>query len=465
VRAALRMAAAVAATALLAAGCSRAGSSGTSSSAPPSSSASSPGASTAGDFGTLTNVCHGGSASGATDQGVTSSAIDVGVLTDVGFTKDPQLENAATVFTDWCNAAGGIDGRKIVPDVHDTEMLSVVQAMTAACGKDFVLAGGSAALDGLAVQTRLKCLLPDFDAQENMPQAAGSSLEFSPVTYNFAYADYSGYYKWLLQKYPASSGHIAIVWGDSAVTQIDYADQQATIAALGGGATTSITFPATGVTNWTPYAEEIKSKGIKGFTFYGEPQELAPLEAALDTIGYKLDWIDTDSNAYGSSFIQLDGKGLTEQANYAALFGIYPVEKAASNPTVEKIQQLYQQYEPGQQITLQALQAFSMWLAFAVSAESCGSDLTRSCVYQAALKLTSWDGGGITATEDLATPLGPPSCFNVEQASSSGWAPATGFTPNTDGVYSCGEPQVKLPSSFPAPDTLATVGLTLANLK
>jgi hypothetical protein len=454
---------AIAATALLAAGCSRAGSSTTSTS---SSSPSSSGASASGNFGTLSNVCHGGSASGATDQGVTSSSIQVGVLTDVGFTKDPQLENAANVFTKWCNAAGGINGRQVVADFHDTQMMSVLPAMTAACAKDFILAGGSAALDGLAVQTRLKCLLPDFDAQENMPQAAGSELEFSPVVYNFAYADYSGYYTWLMRKYPDSKGHIAIVWGDSAVTQIDYADQQATIAALGGGSTTSITFPPTGVANWTPYAEEIKSKGIKGFTWYGEPQQLVALEGALDTIGYKLDWIDTDSNAYGSQFIQLAGKSLTQQTNYASLFGVYPLEKASSNPADAQIEALYQQYAPGQQVTLQAVQAISMWMAFATAAETCGSNLTRSCVYQAALKLTTWDGGGITAQEDLATPLAPPSCFNVEQATSGGWQPATGFTPNTGGAYSCGEQQIKLPSSsFPAPFNLASVGQSLANLK
>jgi hypothetical protein len=458
------VAAAVGATALLAAGCSRAGTSTTSaSSSSPSSSSS--GASTAGDFGTLTNVCHGGSPSGAPAQGVTATTIKVGVLTDEQFNKNPDLPNAATVFSKWCNAAGGINGRQIVPDVHQTDMMAVVPAMTAACSSDFVLAGGSAALDGLGTATRLKCLLPDFDAQENMPQAAGSDLEFGAVSYNFAYADYSGYYKWLMQKYPDSKGHIAIVWGDSAVTQIDYAEQQVTIAALGGGATTSITFPATGVTNWTPYAEEIKAKGIKGLTFYGTPEWLIPLEQALDNIGYKLDWIDTNSNAYGASFIQLAGKILSQQTNYASLFGVYPLEKASGNPTVQKIQQLFQQYAPGQPVTLQVLQAFSMWLAFATAAENCGSNLTRTCVVQSAQKLTTWNGGGITATENLGTPLAPMSCFNVEQASTSGWAPATGFTPNTDGVYSCGMPQIKLPSSFPAPLNLASVGQSMANLK
>jgi len=58
--------------------------------------------------------------------------VQLGVLTDVGYSKDPSLENAATVFTDWCNAAGGIDGRKLVADIHDTQLMAVVSAMAAA---------------------------------------------------------------------------------------------------------------------------------------------------------------------------------------------------------------------------------------------------------------------------------------------------------------------------------------------
>jgi len=191
VRLQIRTLAALAAITLLAAGCSRSGSSG-SSDGQGTASASQAAQTTGGNFGSLKNVCHGGSASGATDQGVTASQVKVGVMTDVGFTKDPQLITAANVFTAWCNAAGGINGRKLVADIHDTQLLQVVQAVTTACGSDFVLAGGSAALDGLATKTRLQCLLPDFDAQPVMPQNAGSDLQLRPYTMNFTYAVFAG---------------------------------------------------------------------------------------------------------------------------------------------------------------------------------------------------------------------------------------------------------------------------------
>ena len=93
-RPSIRTLTAVAAVTLIAAaGCSRAGSSSSSSSpsssptATASMSQSSPAVAGA-SFGSLQNVCHGGNATGNTDQGVTSSQILAGVLTDVGYTKD-----------------------------------------------------------------------------------------------------------------------------------------------------------------------------------------------------------------------------------------------------------------------------------------------------------------------------------------------------------------------------------------
>jgi ABC-type branched-subunit amino acid transport system substrate-binding protein len=463
---AIRAAAAIAVTALLAAGCSRAGtpSSPASSSAPASSTSASQAAASGPAFGTVTDACHGGNATGATDQGVTSTQILAGVLTDVGFTKDPQLETTAKVFTDWCNAAGGIDGRKLVADIHDTQMLDVVGAMAGACASDFVLAGGSAALDGLAVDTRLKCLLPDFDAQVVMLQNDGSSLQIYPIDYGHTYSAFGGYYEWLIdQKYPSSKDAVGILSGASVITQVDSQILVDTAKGVGGKVIYNGTFPISGVTDWTPYAETLKNKGVKGFTFYGEPEQLAALEQAMDNIGYKPEWIDANTNSYGTNFISLLGKAASEQTNYASLPGVYPLEKASANPATEQLVQLFAQYAPGQSVTLQDVQAWSAWLIFATSAESCGSDLTRLCVYDAALKQTAWDGGGLTATVNLSNTDPAPSCFDVEQATASGWVAAS-FGAN-NGAYRCGATLVTLPAGFPAPATLASVGKSMADVK
>ncbi|WP_405177715.1 hypothetical protein OG225_26055 [Nocardia sp. NBC_01377] len=64
-----------------------------------------------GDFGTLSGVCHPGEASTAPAQGVSPTEIEVGMFSDIGFTKNTDYVDAARVSTSWCNAAGGINGR------------------------------------------------------------------------------------------------------------------------------------------------------------------------------------------------------------------------------------------------------------------------------------------------------------------------------------------------------------------
>jgi hypothetical protein len=462
----VRTCVAVCVTALLAAGCSRAGSTAAGPSSPAATSSGTAGVKTApGSFGSLTGVCHPGSASGAPDQGVTASQVRVGVFTDASFTKDETFPETAKVFADWCNANGGIDGRKIVFDTLDTALFNVQPKMAQACGEDFALVGGGAAFDQEGVKQRLSCLLPAFPGEVVSPQNSGSSIQVYPGYNAGSYFSYAGYYGWLIkQAYPGSAGHVGIISGDVAATQQIASEDVQGIAGLGGTVTYNSLYPPLGVSDWTPYAEAIKAKGVKGLIFNGQWQLLAKLELALTTIGDKLDWIDANSDAYNPQFIQLAGSSATGQDNYASLPGIYPLEKASSNPATQQLASLFAQYAPGFATSLPAVQSFASWLLFATSAESCGSDLTRKCVYDASIKQPAWDAGGLTAPTSLTPAATSSSCFNVEKATLFGWLPAP-FSPN-DGAYQCGQLTIRLTgSNYIPPVTLADVGKTLADLK
>jgi hypothetical protein len=219
----------------------------------------------------------------------------------------------------------------------------------------------------------------------------------------------------------------------------------------------------TGVSDWTPYAQAIKKAAVKGLVFNGDFTQLAKLEQVLTSIGYKLDWIDTNNNAYGAAFIQLASGSLGFQNNVADLGGIYPIEKATGNPATAQVERLYHQYAPSAQLTLPALRAFSSWLLFAKSAASCGDALTRTCLYTSARKETAWTGGGLQAPVDLSNPDTPLKCFNVEKAVPGGWSPAD-FKPDT-GAYRCNEPVYKYTGTYTKPMTLANVGKSLGDLK
>ena len=146
-------------------------------------------------FGTLPSPCGKGHATGATDTGVTNSTINIAYGDDRGFSGDPGLDqemgDAVKAMVSWCNAQGGINGRKIVGDYYDAAVLNVNQVTTEACKTDFMLVGEGFALDGAAEQTRLGCNLaavPGFTVDSVVAnayeqyQASPNPANYSPVS-------------------------------------------------------------------------------------------------------------------------------------------------------------------------------------------------------------------------------------------------------------------------------------------
>lgn len=412
------------------------------------------------DFGTLKNVCGPGTAKPSTVQGVTDKQIQVGVMSDVGFTKNSEFPDAAEVFTSWCNDAGGINGRKLAPVTHDTKLTQVRQGVLEACKSDFALVGGGSAMDSLGVADRLKCLLPSFPAQST--QTIGSDLQVLPSGAAVGYFPYAGYYTWLLkEKYPDSAQKVGIIAGDSPVSKGFMAQYKEAVGGLGGKVSYTDLYPPTGVSDWTPYAQSIKSKGVRGLTFLGDFASLAKLEQALTNIDYTLDWIDANSNAYGPAFLQLAGPALAKQHNYAELFATAPLESAADDPAVQQVIDLFKKYAPDKQVTYPVLRAFSAWLLFATSARDC-AELTRKCVYENAIKQTDWTAGGLQASVDLSKTDVPSKCYSIVEATTKGWQTAD-FKPDS-GLYRCDAPSYKYQGDYGKPATLADVGKSMSDL-
>ncbi|MEV1063951.1 ABC transporter substrate-binding protein [Streptomyces sp. NPDC050263] len=413
------------------------------------------------DFGTLKDVCGRGEAGAGGAQGVTADDIKTGVFTDVSFSRIPDFVDAAKVFTSWCNDNGGINGRKLTPVIHDAKGTEVRQRMQQACKEDFALVGGATGLDGLGAEDRVNCLLPAFAAQSSMAPAVGSDLQVIASGPYADYFQYAGLYKWLLtEKYPASAKDVGIISGDSPVTKTMSEQFKESIAQLGGKVSYTELYPATGVSDWTAYAQSIKNKKVKGLVFLGDFSSLAKLEQSLTSLDYALDWIDSNSNSYGAPFLKLAGAALGTQHNYAELFGTHPLE--TSSPAVDRIKQLYAEYAPDASVSYLSLRAFSAWLLFATSARDC-AELTRKCVYDNATKITDWTAGGIQAPFDLSHAHRPGKCYSIVEATPEGWKPAD-FEPD-DGAYRCDAPTLKYKGKYTKPVTLADVGKSMSDLK
>ena len=72
-------------------------------------------------------------------------------MSDTGSSVAPGLGqeffDVGNAFVKWCNAAGGINGRKIQLTEYDAKLFNVAQQMIQACQTEFMLVGNGNGLD------------------------------------------------------------------------------------------------------------------------------------------------------------------------------------------------------------------------------------------------------------------------------------------------------------------------------
>ena len=304
------------------------------------------GGASSGAFGTSDVVCKSGSPSGSPAQGVSPTEIQIGTLSDPGFAGRPglnqELFDTATVFAKWCNAAGGINGRKIVVNQRDAALFDVKAKMTESCANDFMTVGGGVVFDQDGVQTRLSCLMPDIAGYAVSPQARGADLLIQPVP-NSTKTLPIGDYRYLGEKYPAATKAYGILAGDVETTKIVGRQADEAVQSLGWKKVYDDVWPAAGLSDWTPYAQKIKDNGVKGLIWVGEPENLGKLLVALNDIGYTLDFIRTDTNNYDQKLIDTGGSAV-KNVYIRSAFDLF--ENAKGNNPTQQYLDAFKKYLP-----------------------------------------------------------------------------------------------------------------------
>ncbi len=421
---------------------------------------------TSGAFGTSGVVCKKGSPSGSPAQGVTPSEIRLATFSDVGYAGRPglnqELFDAAKVFAQWCNDAGGINGRKIVVDERDAALTEDTARMVESCAQDFMVVGGGAVFDQNGVDTRLTCVMPEIPGYVVSSQARGADLSVQPIP-NKIDSIPIGDYQYLAKKYPAATKAYGVLTGDVDTTKVTARQGDEAVKSLGWKKVYDDLYPPLGLLDWTPVAQKIKDSGVKGLLWTGEPENLAKLMQALNDIGYQLDFVRTDANHYDAKLQETGGSAI-KNVYVRSIFTPFEVAKSGS-PTQEYLD-LFKKYLPsGKSKALLGMQGFSAWLLFATAANECGNDLTRKCVYDNATKITAWTGGGLHSATNLTIGAPAPDCFTELLADSNGFKVVSDLKP-TEGIFRCDPKSVhKLTGDYGKGATLADVGKSLSDLK
>jgi ABC-type branched-subunit amino acid transport system substrate-binding protein len=398
---------------------------------------------TPGAFGTLTEpVCGAGDAKGATAQGVTDGAIKIGVNGDAGSTLVPDLNkelfDASEAFVAWCNAAGGINGRKIELTKRDAALLKAREVMTEACAQDFALVGGGVALDYQSVGVRTDCGLTEFPGFANSVDDRESDHQVQALpAYKTQWP--VAHFAQIAKAFPDAIKHFGVMLTTAQLGSGRPFDQRLMDALRPLGYSSvykgDLPPPPIPVDNWRPFVEEMKAKGVKVLDFEVTAEYLVPLLRTMRDVGWYPDAIILPANFYNPALLEAgDALRNTWVNEYA-----YPFEDADKNPPTKQFMGIMDDGTPGWRHGGLAVNSFSAWLLFAKAAKACGSQLTRDCVERKAVDVGSWDGGGLHAPwkVDTRNDPQPTICGVLLQANASGFSIDTARTGANQGIYNC----------------------------
>jgi hypothetical protein len=388
-----------------------------------------------GGFGDIEKVCSDGDAKGATATGVTDTEIHVGTLTDKGSTiksgLTKEMYDAAVAFTTWCNEHGGVLGRKLVLDDLDAALFNYGTVITGACTKDFALVGGGAVFDDGDNGAREQCGLANIAGYVVSAKARVAGLQVQPVpnpVYKFPVAGYRG----AERVAPGGLQAYGVLTGNFASTQLVRDQAVEAVTQLGGKVVYSAEYNAQGESNWAPFVDDMKSKGVKILDYIGEPENMVALQKAMATAGFYPDVSILNANFYDTKYFQ---EGAATAKNTYVRTQFVPFEQAADNKATQDYLDLMKQYNPSGKVAALGVQGVSAWLLFVKAATECGSELTGTCLIEKA-KVTGWTGGGLHAPDDPGTNT-PSQCGLVLKLTETGFvADQTATAPN-QGKFNC----------------------------
>jgi ABC-type branched-subunit amino acid transport system substrate-binding protein len=377
-----------------------------------------PSSSTNGVWPGVGQLCGSGTGGASSVRGVSTKAIDVAVFSDAGNSVQPGLDiefpQFANAFAKWCNAAGGINGRKLVVHSRDGALFNAGQVMTQACQQDFMSVGGGLTLDTAAVPIRVACGLGQITSYTVSDQAVDAALQVNPNGVSNSEIE-AGWYGALAKKYPKAIKEFGIGGENqpSILEQI-HKDQQAAVAQ--GYKVVDSQEPPLSVTDWSPYIEEAQSKGVQALQ-PSAASNVAPYFQAMQTAGYNPAFVYMFGNLYGKTTAQATAS-MHLPPTFLALQS-WPFELASKSPGLTELDAIMHKYSPGTTIDQNDELAASSWVLFAKSAKACGANLTVSCVLNTAAAQKNWSAGEIQApTAQLAmsdqNPT-PSDCFTMVQ--------------------------------------------------
>src|ERR1700722_9028845 len=386
-------------------------------------------------------ICEPGPGGAASVRGVSSKTINIAVFNDAANTVQPGLEaefpQQAKAFAAWCNASGGINGRKIVIDNRDAALFNAAQQATEACQSDFMAVGGGMALDQPSVPVREQCGLGQISGYLVSDAAELASDQVNPSGGNTNTIT-AGWFGALAKAYPQAVKKAAMGGANTpSVLEAERKDEYG--AEAQGWNVLDFQEPPIMVTDWAPFIEQVQSKGVEAL-WPSLSDNIVPYFQAMTTAGYHPAFVILGVQFYNSPTT----KGVAETPGLPPVYvetSWWPLEMASQNPSTQQLVNVMHTYAKGDAVDFDDEEGAESWLLWAKSASACGATLTVSCVLSHAAATKNWSAGGIEAPVAQLTMSNnnpqPSPCFALLKADPNKFVYDRAITKPTQSIWNC----------------------------
>ena len=160
--------------------------------------------------------------------------------------------------------------------------------------------------------------------------------------------------------------HVGFMTGDLQSIVVAKDQDKQYIDNLGGKVVYDQKYGVAGESNWRPFVEGMKEKGVEVFALTGEPSQLVGVQKAMKTVGWYPKYTIQQTNFYDSGFLA-EGGATAKDTFIRSIY--WPTELAKDNPAVADYLELMKRYNPSGKKAQLGVQGLSAWLLFAKAAK------------------------------------------------------------------------------------------------
>ena len=361
-------------------------------------------------------------------------------MSDPGFEGRPGLNqeifDTATAFVDWCNEAGGINGKQLELNLHDAAITEYQPVMQESCQSDFAIVGSGAVQDNFWESTGAACGLIDIAGFSVTAEKAGlagrDALEarsVQPVP-NASDRFQVGSFVAVDADFPDAAERSGIVYGDldTIIAQEDKVKDG--LEQIGHTFVHEAAYNILGEANWAPFAQALQDDDVQFLHFVGEGENFAQLIQAMDEIDYRPEEIVLETNLYDQNWVDAAGPA-ADGVFIRTVF--WPFEEADANPATQQYLDLLTESRRQDRPARRPVDVVVAPVRPAARDCDLDNDLTRTCVLERAAAAEDWTGGGLHAPTNPGSNEPTPCTIvlPVEDGAFTRYSPDEG--------YDCGE--------------------------